>query len=44
MTIESVLKSAFAWLFEMEERMNQICEKLGEADPEEMETMMEHPL
>ena len=41
MTIESVLKSAFAWLFEMEERMNQICEKLGEASPEEMETMME---
>lgn len=41
MTIESVLKSAFAWLFEMEERMNHICEKLGEASPEEMETMME---
>ena len=41
MTIESVLKSAFAWLFEMEERMNHICENLGEATPEEMETMME---
>ena len=41
MTIESVLKSAFAWLFEMEERMNHICENLGEASPEEMETMME---
>ena len=41
MTIESVLKSAFAWLFEMEERMNHICEQLGEASPEEMETMME---
>lgn len=41
MTIESVLKSAFAWLFEMEERMNQICEKLGEASPEEMDIMME---
>jgi len=41
MTIESVLKSAFAWLFEMEERMNQICEKLGEADPDEMDAMME---
>ena len=41
MTIESVLKSAFAWLFEMEERMNHICEQLGEARPEEMETMME---
>ena len=41
MTIESVLKSAFAWLFEMEERMNQICEKLGEADSDEMDVMME---
>ena len=41
MTIESVLKSAFAWLFEMEERMNHICEQLGEASPEEMEAMME---
>lgn len=41
MTIESVLKSAFSWLFEMEERMNQICDNLGEADPSEMDTMME---
>ena len=41
MTIESVLKSAFAWLFEMEERMNQICDQLGEAGPEEMDTLME---
>ena len=31
MTIESVLKSAFAWLFELEENMNQICDRLGEA-------------
>ena len=28
MTIESVLKSAFAWLFEQEERMNEICDQL----------------
>ena len=41
MTIESVLKSAFAWLFEMEEKMNEICDSLGEADPEEMDAMME---
>ena len=41
MTVESVLKSAFAWLFEMEEKMNQICDSLGEAPPEEMDTMME---
>ena len=41
MTVENVLKSAFAWLFEMEEKMNQICDSLGEAPPEEMDTMME---
>ena len=41
MTIESVLKSAFAWLFEQEEKMNQICDHLGEASPEEMDSMME---
>lgn len=41
MTIESVLKSAFAWLFEMEEKMNQICDTLGDAEPEQMDAMME---
>ena len=41
MTIESVLKSAFAWLFELEENMNQICDRLGEAEPDEMDAMME---
>ena len=41
MTIESVLKSAFSYLFEMEERMNEICDKLGEADPAEMDAMMD---
>lgn len=41
MTIESVLKSAFAWLFEMEEKMNHICDNLGDADPEQMDAMME---
>ena len=41
MTIESVLKSAFAWLFEMEEQMNAICEKLGDANPKDLDAMME---
>ena len=41
MTIRDVLKSAFSFLFEMEEQMNQICEKMGEADEEEMNSMME---
>ena len=41
MTIRDVLKSAFGFLFEMEEQMNQICEKMGEADEDEMNSMME---
>ena len=41
MTIRDVLKSAFSWLFEMEERMNAICDSLGSASPEEMDTLME---
>lgn len=41
MTIRDVLKSAFAFLFEMEEHMNHICDKMGEAGEDEMNTMME---
>ncbi len=41
MTIRDVLKSAFAGLFEMEEQMNVICEKMGEASEEDMAAMME---
>ena len=41
MTIRDVLKSAFSWLFKLEERMNTICDSLGEASPEEMEVLME---
>ena len=41
MTIRDVLKSAFSWLFEMEERMNSICDSLGTASPEEMDALME---
>ncbi|MCD8170731.1 MAG: ATP-binding cassette domain-containing protein, partial [Clostridiales bacterium] len=41
MTIRDVLKSAFSFLFEMEEQMNQICEKMGEADEDGMNAMME---
>lgn len=41
MTIESVLKSAFDYLFKLEETMNDICDKMGEASPDEMEKMME---
>ncbi len=41
MTIRDVLKSAFAFLFEMEEQMNQICDHMGEAGEDEMNAMME---
>ena len=41
MTIRDVLKSAFAFLFEMEEHMNQICDKMGEAGEDEMTAMMD---
>lgn len=41
MTIGEVLKSAFSYLFEMEEKMNEICDKMGSADENEMEVMME---
>ena len=41
MTIREVLKSAFSYLFEMEKRMNEICDHLGEAKETEMEVMME---
>ena len=41
MTIRDVLKSAFAYLFEMEEQMNRICDQMGDAGEEEMTAMME---
>lgn len=41
MTVRDVLKSAFSYLFEMEEKMNRIFEAMGEASPDEMEAMME---
>jgi len=41
MCIRDVLRSAFSWLFEMEERMNRICDELGEAKEENLDEMME---
>lgn len=41
MTIGSVLRSAFSYLFDMEAQMNEICDKLGDASENEMEKMME---
>jgi len=39
-TINDVLNDAFKFLFELEARMNTICDKMGEASPEELEVML----
>ena len=41
MTIRDVLKSAFSWLYELEERMNTICDSMGDASEDELNQMME---
>ena len=40
-TIRQVLASAFDFLFEMETRMNEICDKMADASPEELDIYME---
>ena len=39
--VREVLTSAFDFLFEMEEKMNHICDNMGEMSPDEMDTAME---
>ena len=41
MTIQDVLRSAFSWLFELEERMNGLCDGMENAGEDEMERMLE---
>lgn len=41
MSIRDVLSSAFDFLYDMESRMNEICDKMGEATEEELEVYME---
>lgn len=41
MTVREVLTSAFDFFFEMEEKMNHICDNMGEMSPDEMDTAME---
>lgn len=41
MTIRQVLSSAFDFLYDLENQMNEICDKMGEASPEELEFYME---
>ena len=40
-TIGSVMASAFDFLYKQEERMNEICSLMGEADEQQMESYME---
>ena len=41
MSIRDVLKSAFAYLFELEEKMNEICDRLGAADEDSLPCLMD---
>ena len=41
LSIRDVLKSAFSDLFDMESRMTEICDQMGEADEEALNTMMD---
>ncbi len=41
MTIEDVLKSAFSYLFEMEQKINEIYESMADATDDEIAEMME---
>lgn len=41
MTVRDALKSAFSYLFELEEKMNDICAVLGDVDANEMDRLME---
>lgn len=41
MTIRDVLSSAFGFLFEMEERMNSLCDKMADASEAELEEYMD---
>ncbi len=41
MSIRDVLKSAFAFLFQMEDQMNELCDRMGEADEVTLASMMD---
>jgi len=40
MTIKDVLKSAYKYLFDTEEEINEICDKMASAAPEELEQLL----
>lgn len=41
MTVKSVLASAFNFLYDMENRMNEICDKMGDASETELDAYMD---
>ncbi|QPC45729.1 ABC-F family ATP-binding cassette domain-containing protein [Mangrovibacillus cuniculi] len=41
MSIRDVLKTAFSYLFDLEQKMNDLFAKMGEVDPEELEALLE---
>ncbi|MFA5523241.1 MAG: ABC-F family ATP-binding cassette domain-containing protein [Tissierellales bacterium] len=41
MTIRDVLKGAFKYLFDMEDEMNQICQRMSDVSPEDLEVLLE---
>ncbi|WP_129595808.1 ABC-F family ATP-binding cassette domain-containing protein [Anaerophilus nitritogenes] len=40
LSIRDVLKNAFEYLFDLEKEMNEICDKMGAASPEELEKLL----
>jgi len=41
MTLRSVLQSAFSYLFDLEDKMNQLCDAMGTADEDTLQAMCE---
>ncbi len=41
MTIRKVLKSAFSYLYELEATMNDLCNKMADADPDDLMAIMD---
>lgn len=41
MTLRNVLQSAFSYLFEMEERMNELCDQMGSAEGDALQDMID---
>jgi ATPase subunit of ABC transporter with duplicated ATPase domains len=41
MTIYDILKNAYQYLFDLEAEVTDICEKMGDANPEDLEVMLE---